>query len=453
MLGIGRFVIRYSLFVIRHSSFVLPKSYFKMIEQKTQAMPFTGYQKFVIFLLTSTLFTVMLDFMVMSPLSDMMMKTLKISASQFGIAVSSYAFSAGISGLLTAGFADRFDRKKLLLFFYIGFVLGTFFCALAPNYELLVVARVVTGLFGGVIGSIVMAIVADIFTLQQRGSVFGFLQMGFGTSQVLGIPVGLYIANAFGWQMPFLWIAIMAGLIGFGLFIKLEPITAHLALQKNDSAFAHLWNTVAQKNYRIGFLNTALLSIGSFMMMPFGSAFAINNLKITNEQLPFMFMVIGITALMVVPVVGKFSDKISKFKLFAFCTLVAIIIINVYAHFSVTPFSIVLITNVLMMLFLMSRTIPSQALASGIPNPADRGAFMSINASLQQMAGGFGAVIAGFVIVQKDNFSPLQHYDKLAMLASLMMLITIYLTYRVSLIVEKKEQAEDKRLRLKDLKF
>jgi predicted MFS family arabinose efflux permease len=65
-------------------------------------------------------------------------------------------------------------------------------------------ARIVTGLFGGVIGSISLAIVADLFPLSKRGRVMGFMQMGFGASQVLGIPIGLFIANAFGWQAPFL---------------------------------------------------------------------------------------------------------------------------------------------------------------------------------------------------------------------------------------------------------
>lgn len=413
-----------------------------MAAEKTISVPFTSYQKYIIFLLASTLFTVVLDFMVMSPLGDMMMKSLKINASQFGVAVSAYAFSAGTSGLLTAGFADKFDRKKLLLFFYIGFILGTLFCAFAPNFNLLIMARIITGIFGGVIGSISMAIVTDIFSLQQRGKVMGFLQMGFGVSQVLGIPIGIYFANAMGWHMPFLWIAFMAATFALAIFIKMKPITEHLSLQKKDSAFQHLINTVAQRNYRIGFLSTALLSIGGFMMMPFGSAFAINNLKITNNQLPFLFMVTGLSTLIIMPVIGKLSDKFNKFKMFAFCTLVAIIIINIYAHFNVTPFYLVLITNVFMMLFIMSRMIPSQALTSAIPNAADRGAFMSVNSSLQQMAGGFGAVIAGLIIVQKDNFSPLQNYDYLAMLASFFMLLTIVFMYRVSKIVEKKSDEQ-----------
>src|SRR5690606_29173039 len=139
--------------------------------------------------------------------------SMDISASSFGNIVSAYAYSAGISGLLTAGFADKFDRKRLLVFFYVGFVIGTLFCGLADSYPTIVAARIITGLFGGVIGSISMAIITDIFPLQKRGRVMGFVQMGFGASQVLGIPIGLYIANHLGWEAPFIYIACFSALI------------------------------------------------------------------------------------------------------------------------------------------------------------------------------------------------------------------------------------------------
>ena len=175
-----------------------------MKKEKLSSVPFTGYQKFAIFILALTMFTVVLDFMVMSPLGDILMKSLNLKPAHFGFAVSAYAFSAGISGLLTAGFADRFDRKKLLLFFYTGFIAGTAWCGVANSFESLLLARVVTGLFGGVIGSIILAIATDLFPPQMRGRVMGFIQTAFAASQVLGIPIGIYLSNQWNWHVPFL---------------------------------------------------------------------------------------------------------------------------------------------------------------------------------------------------------------------------------------------------------
>ena len=241
-----------------------------MIEKEIAAeSKFSSYQVGVIVLLALTQFTVVLDFMVMSPLGDMLIKSMELTPSQFGLAVSVYAFSAGISGLLTAGFADKFDRKKLLLFFYVGFIAGTLFCGLATNYVMLIAARIITGLFGGVIGSISMAIVADLFSLQQRGRAMGYMQMGFGASQVLGIPISLYIANHWGWQSPFILIVVLSALIWLGAMIKLKPVAQHLQMKTDKTAITHLWHTLIQKQYRTGFLMTALLSLYQFCRLAF----------------------------------------------------------------------------------------------------------------------------------------------------------------------------------------
>lgn len=409
-----------------------------MQQQNQQTIPFTSYQKFAIFILAITQFTVILDFMVMSPLGDFMMKSLDMKPSGFGFAVSAYAFSAGISGLLTAGFADKFDRKKLLLFFYIGFVAGTILCGVANSYELLVIARIVTGLFGGVIGSISMAIIADLFTMQQRGRVMGFVQMGFAASQVLGIPVGLALANAWGWQMPFLWVAGMAIIILVLIAMKLQPVTAHLGVQQDKTAIKHLLHTVAKRDYRVGFAATALLSIGGFMMMPFGSAFAVNNLHISQGQLTLLFVVAGIGSMIVMPLIGKLSDKVDKFKIFAIASAWMIVMVIFYTNLGPTPLWQVMIFNVLMMAGVMSRMIPSQALVSAVPEMRDRGAFMSINSSLQQLAGGVAAAVAGLIVVQKTEASPLEHYNTLGYIITGITIIGVYLIYRVSVVVKRK---------------
>ena len=404
----------------------------------TTPQKFNSYQKLVITVLALTQFTVVLDFMVMSPLGDKLMKAMALTTSQFGVAVFSYAFSAGISGFLTAGFADSFDRKKLLLFFYIGFIVGTLFCGMANTYPLLIAARVFTGLFGGVIGSISMAIVSDLFALEQRGRVMGFMQMGFGASQVLGIPISLFIANVWGWQSPFFMIVGLALLIWFAILVKMKPITKHLDEKKENNAFKHLIHTISQRNYRIGFMATALMSLGGFMIMPWGSVYAINNLKVTEEQLPILFMISGIATLLIMPFIGKISDKIDKFKLFVIASLWMIVVVLIYANLVPVPFWVVVLLNVLMMMGVMARMVPSVALVSALPELHDRGAFMSINSSLQQLAGGVAAAIGGMIVVQKDNFSPIENYDILALVVAVFVIVCMFMLRRVSKIVLKK---------------
>ncbi len=405
---------------------------------KTISTPFTGYQKIVIFMLAMTQFTVILDFMIMSPLGDMLMKSLNLTPAKFGVAVSAYAFSAGISGLLTAGFADKYDRKKLLLFFYTGFIIGTVACGLAQSYVFLLAARIVTGLFGGVIGSISMAIVTDLFALQQRGRVMGFLQMGFGASQVLGVPISLWLANYWGWEAPFLLTAGVALIVAVVILLKMQPVREHLALQHDRSAIAHLISTATKRDYRIGFTATALLSIGGFMMMPFGSAFAINNLGVTQHNLTFLFMISGVCSLLIMPIIGKLSDRVSKFKIFTLASVWMMVVCVLYTNQSNIPFWLVIIFNVVMMMGIMGRMVPSVALTSAIPDMADRGAFMSINASLQQIAGGIAAAISGMIVVQKTKFSPLEHYDIVGYVIVGVSLLGIILMYRVSSMISKR---------------
>src|SRR6201992_1519352 len=229
-------------------------------ERQELSRGFSPYQSILVALLALVQFTIIIDFMIMSPLGAIIMPALDISAAQFGVAVSPYAFSAGFSGILAAGFADRFDRKSLLLFFYVGFTLGTALCAVAPNSRVLVRGRCVPGCFGGVIGSVVLAIVTDLFALQLRGRVMGFVQTAFAASQVLGIPAGLFLSNHWNWHVAF---GALAGLSTAGMaavLLLMEPVNGHLLLKQDKNAFRHLIATVSQPRYWLAFSVTTVLA-------------------------------------------------------------------------------------------------------------------------------------------------------------------------------------------------
>lgn len=400
---------------------------------------FTSYQKIIIFLLAILQFTIVLDFMILAPLGDILMKSMNMSTKQFGTVVSAYAISACISGIFAAGFADKFDRKKLLLFFYAGFILGTYFCAISYNYETLFIARIITGLFGGVIGSISMAIITDMFSINQRGKVMGFVQMAFGGSQILGIPIGLVLANYWSWHATFYMVLILAFLLGIALVIKLKPLTEHLKIINNKNALQHLLQTIKKKDYRIGFLATALLSMGGFMIMPFSTAFIVNNIHIAQSQVAIIFFFTGIFSIIIMPIVGKLSDKYDKLMIFGIGTIIAIVMVVIYTHLSPVPIWLVIIVNIVLFIGIMSRMVPATALNSAVPDAYDRGAYMSINSSLQQFAGGIAALFSGLVVVQKSKNSPIENFDVLGYVMVVLMLMCFYFVFKVNVLLKKRE--------------
>ncbi len=384
-------------------------------------------------------FTVILDFMVLSPLGAILLKELNMKTSQFGLVVSGYALSAGAAGIAAAGFADKYDRKKMLMLFYVGFILGTIFCALATDFQSLLIARIVTGLFGGVIGSIGFAIITDLFKMEVRGRVMGFVQMAFSVSQILGIPVGIYLANQFGWHAPFWMIAGFGAIIGVVLFLYMKPVTDHLKVKSERNAFQHLQKTISNKSYVKAFAATTLLATGGFMIMPFASAFTTNNLGISIKSLPILYGVTGVFSMVAGPLIGKYSDKIGKYNIFFIGTILSMITMMIYCHLGVTPLWLLIVINIFMFAGITARIISSSALMTGIPSAQDRGAFMSVNSAVQQTSGGIGSAIAGLIVVQTSD-GYIHNYDILGYVVLVAMIAALVMTYYVNKQVEEKNK-------------
>lgn len=323
-------------------------------------------------------------------------------------------------------------------------MLGTLLCAIADTYEFLLIARIVTGIFGGVIGSVGFAIISDLFPFEVRGRVMGFVQMSFAASQILGLPIGLSLANKFGWHSPFWMIVGFGILVGLVMLIYMKPVTDHLNLKTKQNAFQHLIKTFSVPDYVKTYLSTVLLATGGFMLMPFGSAFSTNNLGLTLEQLPMVYMIVGLFSIVTGPLVSSISDKVGKFKVFAIGTLLSCLMVAIYTPLGVTPVWVVITISVLMFAGITCRMITSSALMSAVPQPQDRGAFMSINSSIQQISGGIASAIAGLIVYQAPN-GTLQRYDLLGYVVIATMLITIATTYwidrHVSKMMQNKQQA------------
>ncbi|XRD90748.1 MFS transporter [Dyella nitratireducens] len=394
-------------------------------------MGFSGYQKFVVAVLAFLQFTIVLDFMLLAPLGALVVPALHITPAQFGDVVSAYAFAAAVSGILAAGFADRFDRKKLLLVFYAGFMLGTLFCALAHTYVLLLLARMFTGLFAGVVGAASMAIVTDLFPLAMRGRVMGFIQSAFAASTVLGLPLSLWLSAHWGWNSPFFLIVVVCTVVGGTIIGRLRPVNAHLALRPDKKPLHHLLHTLSTRSYLIGFITTALLTMGGFLLMPYSTLFVVHNVGIPIEMLSVVYLITGLVSAVMGPLLGKASDAFGKFRVFAFGCVVTIIMVLIYTRLSNVPLWTLITISALLQIGIFSRIISSSALMSALPKPADRGAYMSISSSLQQMSGGLAAMLGGMVVVQLGD-GRLRHFDVLGDILVCTTLASFVLMYFVN---------------------
>ncbi|MEO7775071.1 MAG: MFS transporter [Steroidobacteraceae bacterium] len=390
----------------------------------------SGYQKRVLAMLAFLQFAVILDFMLMAPLGALIMPALSVSPAQFGTVVSAYAFAAGVSGFLTAGFADRFDRKKLLLFFYAGFVVGTAWCGLAQSFESLLLARIVTGVFGGVIGSVVLAIASDLFPPQMRGRAMGVIQTAFAASQILGIPIGIWLSSRWNWQLPFLALAVVGLFAGLVIALSMRPVADHLKSAQERSPFAHLFHTLVEPRHALSFVAVLFLATGGFMLMPFSSAFTVNNLGISIDHLPIIYLVTGIATMIAGPLVGKASDSFGKLRVFLTGTVVMTIMVVIYTHLGTSTLLFVTGVNVVMFIGVFSRMIPFQALMTQVPAPTHRGSFNAVSASLSQLAGGLAAVVAGHIVYQ-DADGKLLNYDVAGYVVVATSLLACLLLWRI----------------------
>jgi predicted MFS family arabinose efflux permease len=291
-------------------------------------------------------------------------------------------------------------------------------------------ARTVTGLFGGVIGSVVFAITTDLFPLEMRGRVMGIISTAFAASQVFGLPAGLYLTSHWNWHAPFLAIIAVGVPAGIMIMLFMQPVVAHLALKQEHSALRHLVNTISEPRYLLAFLLVMLLPTGGYMLMPFGTTFIVNNVGLSFAVLPVIYLVTGISTVFVGPLVGKASDKFGKFRMFCFGSIVTLVLVPIWTNIGHVPLAVVIVLNVVLFAGIFSRMIPSQALISAIPQPTKRGAFNAVSASLQQLAGGLSAALAGWLIVQRPD-GTLAHFDWLGYVVVTITLLSLALMYRV----------------------
>jgi DHA1 family inner membrane transport protein len=392
---------------------------------------FTRAEKILLAILASIQFSSIVDFMIMMPLGPQLMRLFSISPHQFGLLVSSYTFFAGLSGFAASFFMDKFDRKSSLLFFFVGFGVGTVACALSPTYETLLLARGLTGIFGGVLGSLVMAIVSDSIVYERRGSAMGVVMTSFSLASVLGVPFSLYLANLSSWHAPFMFLGVMALILCAVIWFAIPPMRGHLNHQSKEPMYRVITRIWQNPNQVRALLFMGATIFGHFALVPFMSPSLVANAGMTEAQLPLMYMAGGVFTIFTSPFIGRMADRFGKHRVFFWGALVTLIPYFLLTHMGPTPLPLILCVTVFMFVVSGGRMIPASALVSGTAHPQTRGSFMSIVSCVQQLASAAASYIAGIIVTKSDN-GQLLNYDLVGYLAIATTFVAIYLSRKIT---------------------
>lgn len=364
-----------------------------------------------------------MDFMVMMPLGPQLKRVFSMGPPQWSFLVSSYTFAAFVSGVLAIFFIDRVDRKKFLLISYAGLIIGTAFCSTATSYESLVAARIIAGLFGGTVGSVILAMVGDLVAPEHRAKGMGIVMIGFSGAAALGVPTGIYFAAKYNWQMPFLFLSIFASALLILCFFLIPSMPARIR-EKKESTLEHLKLIFFDRNKNISLIYFSLLVFGQFLVIPFLSPFLVSNVGFQEVELMNIYLFGGLFTIVTSPLIGKIADQYGRIRVFIVLVCLSVIPIYFITHLVEKNMLYVVFLSVLFFVFVGGRAIPAMSIVLSTAEPKIRGAFMSIRSAFQQLVSGIAAYISGHVIVENMDGS-YAHYDWIGYFSIACCLLTI----------------------------
>lgn len=372
-----------------------------------------------------------LDFVIMMPLGPRFMRVFNITPIEFSTLVSAYTFSAGIVGFLGALYADHFDRKKFLLFNFTGFIVGTFMCGISTSFGTLLVARIIAGAFGGILNANVLSLVSDLIPFQRRGAAMGVVMSAFSISSVLGVPTGLYIANAFDWHWTFFLICIIGVIFWVLSFFMLPSVKIRTEPKSFKDNLSNFKAILIQKDYLQSFLLTSVLGFGIFGIIPFISPYMVRNVGLTEEQLPLIYLIGGACTIMSARFIGKMCDKVGSFKVFRVVAIISIVPILLLTNLPAgLPLWLALVSTSLFTMTGSGRFIPAMTIISAVVKPQERGTFMSLENAARQISSGAASQVAG-LIIGSTAAGALTNYNYVGFIAIMTSIVAIYIAFRI----------------------
>jgi predicted MFS family arabinose efflux permease len=378
--------------------------------------PLTVGQWSFLVLLAAVQFMHIVDFMIVMPLSTQLEKDLGVNTQKFGWIVSVYGFGAAAAGLVLAPLLDRFDRKHAMLTLFAGFTLSTLACAVAPNYWTLLVARLLTGAFGGVVASSVLAIVGDAFPPGRRATAMGAVMSAFSVASIAGVPAGLYLAvhSDLGWRAPFAVLGVASVVLLLLACWVMPSVAGHLEHERLSFR-----EVVLRPSHLRAYALMIALVMSTFAMMPYLPAFLEKNVGRTDRDIGMMYLLGGAATLLSMNLVGRLADRFPRllmFRLLALLALVPIVALPFLPAGSALWQMLTLTTAV--MVLTSGRMVPAMAMITSTAEPRYRGSFLSFNAAVQQLALGVAPLIGGFIMGETKPGEPLTNYELVALLCA-----------------------------------
>lgn len=392
---------------------------------------FTAAEKRLLALLTGVQFVLILDYMMLMPLAPQLMREAGLDPSSFSRLVSAHTLCAALAGFAAAFALDRFERKRALVFALVGFTAGGILCCLAEGFSSLLTGRAVCGVFMGLAGAALFAILSDAIPLARRGTALGIVMSAFALAAVIGVPAGLVVGQRFGWALSFLPQTVIGALL-IAFASRMPEMRGHLAHGKPSwpASAKKVGDLLFTRGRFPAFLFVFCLILGHFSVNPFLFPSFVSNAGLPESWLPLTYLVAGLVSIVASLVSGRLADRFGIRKTFAVFLVISLAALVNVTSLGSSSLPFILGTTAFFFFFLTARMTPAVALVTSTAPAERRGALMGLTGAFQSLAIAAGSAVAG-ATVERSADGGLLHYDRVGWFAVVFSLIAFVVSFAV----------------------
>jgi predicted MFS family arabinose efflux permease len=383
-----------------------------------------AFERRMVLLVGSLQFVSAMSLMMVAPLGPALSEALDVEPNHMGLIAGSFTGASALSGIISALFLDRFDRRRGLAVAMTGVVLGSVASALATDLTTLLAARIFAGLFGGPAGALSTSVLVDNIPVERRGRAMAAAMGSISIASIVGIPIGLQLALWGGWRLPFAALAAAGLMVAIGVLALLPPQRAHLVhmAQIREHAGRRLVRIAFKPASLLAFALGAAAQIPTVTMSVNMSVFVTLNLGMPMDDLRWVYVFSGVLSLIGMRFTGPMVDRFGATPaIITTSALSAVLIYVLYYDWEWLRLPAMLLVPMFMMVN-MSRFVAQTATVSKVPSPADRAGFMAIYQSVQQVSSAFGALVSSALLGSSLD-GKITHMPRLALLSLSMIVL------------------------------